>query len=216
MEPLKTMPLPAALLFTTPSCPHCPGVKQALGILAKEGLIASLEVVDLATHPERAQALGVRSVPWLRIGELPFEGAMSLGELCSWATRAATASGLKDYFFAMLKSGHRGKVEEAIRADPQRSVALVDLMRDPEASMAIRLGIGAVLEELQGSGSAAPMAPKLAEMLHDPEPRNRADAAHFLSLIGDTQALNILRGCLDHPDPDIREIAYDALSSPAA
>jgi len=209
------MPLPAALLFTTPTCPHCPGVKQALGILAQEGLIASMEVVDLAAHPERAQTLGVKSVPWFRIGELEFEGAMSLGELRTWALRAASASGLKDYFFEMLKSGRHGKVEDMIRTDPQRSIALVDLMRDPEASMAIRLGIGAVLEEFQGNANAAPMVPKLAEMLHDPEPRNRADAAHFLSLIRDEEALKILRDCLNDADPEVREIAYDALSNPA-
>ena len=210
------MSLPQALLFTTPTCPHCPGVKQALGILAKEGLIAAPEVVDIAAHPERAQALGVKSVPWFRIGELPFEGTMSLGELRTWALRAASAAGLKDYFFEMLKSGRRRQVEDLIRADPQRSVALVDLMRDPEASMAIRLGIGAVLEELQGSAIAAPMVPNLAEILRDPEPRNRADAAHFLSLIGDSEALKLLRGCLDDPDPEVREIAYDALSNPAS
>ena len=210
------MPLPDVLLFTTPACPHCPGVKQALGILAEERLIASLEVVDLVAHPERAQAMGVKSVPWFRIGELEFEGAMTLGELRTWAMRAASASGLKDYFFEMLKSGRRRKVEDMIRADPQRSVALVDLMREPEASMAIRLGIGAVLEEFQGSAIAAPMVPKLADMLHDPEPRNRADAAHFLSLIGDGEALKLLRDCLNDPDPEVREIAYDALSNPAA
>ncbi len=210
------MPFPDVLLFTAPACPHCPGVKQALGILAEEGLIASLEVVNLSAHPERAQAMGVKSVPWFRIGELEFEGAMSLGELRAWALRAASASGLKDYFFELLKSGRRGKVEDMIRADPQRSIALVDLMRDPEASMAIRLGIGAVLEEFQGSAIAAPMTPKLADMLHGPEPRNRADAAHFLSLIGDAEALKLLRDCLNHADPEVREIAYDALSNPAA
>ncbi|MEK6663673.1 MAG: HEAT repeat domain-containing protein [Pseudomonadota bacterium] len=209
-------PLPFALLFTTPDCPHCPGVKAGLSTLLQEGGIAALEVLDISSATERTQALGVKSVPWFRIGELEFEGAMSLGELRTWATRAASASGLKDYFFEMLKSGRRRKVEDMIRADPQRSIALVDLMRDPEASMAIRLGIGAVLEEFQGSAIAASMVPKLAEMLHDPEPRNRADAAHFLSLIGDAQARELLRGCLSAPDPEVREIAYDALSNPTA
>ncbi|MBI5752243.1 MAG: HEAT repeat domain-containing protein [Hydrogenophilales bacterium] len=210
------MHLPDVLLFTAPACPHCPGVKAALNTLLQEGAIASLEVVDTFTATERVQALGVKSVPWFRIGEFEFEGAMPLGELRAWAMRAASASGLKEYFFEMLKSGRRGKVEDMIRADPQRSVALVDLMRDPEASMAIRLGIGAILEEFQGSAIAAPMAPKLAGMLHDPEPRNRADAAHFLSLIGNGEALKILRDCLDDPDPEVREIAHDALSNPAA
>lgn len=208
--------LPLALLFTAPACPHCPGVKAALNTLLQEGVIASLEVVDTSNATERAQALGVKSVPWLMLGPLQFEGAMSLGELRAWAARAVSESGLKDYFFELLKSGRRGKVEDMIRADPQRSVALVDLMRDSEASMAIRLGIGAVLEEFQGSAIAAPMTPKLAEMLQDPEPRNRADAAHFLSLIGDGEALKLLHDCLDDPDSEVREIAYDALSNPAA
>lgn len=209
------MPLPAALLFATPTCPHCPGVKQALGVLIKEGLIASIEVIDLAAHPERAQAWGVKSVPWFRIGELQFEGAMSVGELRTWAVRAASDSPLKDYFFELLKSGRRAKVEAMIRADPQRSIVLVDLMRDPEASMAIRLGIGAMLEEFQGSIIATPMVPKLGEMLHGPDPRNRADAAHFLSLIGDGEALKLLHDCVAHPDSEVREIAYDALSKPS-
>lgn len=210
------MPLPTVLLFTTPACPHCPGVKQALGLLEKEGLIDTPEIIDLAAHPERAHALGVKSVPWFRIGELQFEGAMPLGEMRMWAKRAATPSGMKDYFFELLKSGRRSKVEDMIRAEPQRSIALANLMHDPEASMATRLGIGAVLEEFQGSAIAAPMIPKLAEILHDTEPRNRADAAHFLSLIGDAAARELLRGCLDDPDLAVREIASDTLSNPTA
>lgn len=209
------MPHPDVLLFTAPACPHCPGVKQALGMLATEGLIASLEVVDLAAHPERAQTLNVKSVPWFRIGEMEFEGAMTLGELRKWAVHATSEAGLKVYFFEMLKLGRRGKVEKMIRSNPQYSIALVDLMRDPDAGMAIRLGIGAVLEEFQGSANVAPMVPKLAEVLHEPVPRDRADAAHFLSLIGNSEALKLLRDCLNDPDPEVREIAYDALSNSA-
>lgn len=210
------MPLPSVILFTTPSCPHCPAVKQALAMLHQAGLIDAPEIIDLSKQPERGQALGVKSVPWFRIGELQFEGAMSIGEMRQWAARAATPSGMKDYFFELLKSGRRAQVEDMIRADPQRAIALVDLMRDPEASMAIRLGIGAVLEEFQGSALAAPMIPKLGEILRDTEPRDRADAAHFLSLIDDAAARELLRNCLDDADPAVREIAYDALSPPIA
>ena len=57
------------------------------------------------------------------------------------------------------------------------------------------------------------MTPKLAEILHDPNPRNRADAAHYLSLIGGVEAFRLLRECLNDPDAAVREIAYDALSN---
>ena len=200
-----------ALLFTAPGCPHCPGVKAALNTLLQEGAIASLEVVDASTEVERAQASGVKSVPWLILGLLQFEGVMALGELREWAGRAASADGIKAYFFEMLKTGRRAKVEQVIRDHPEHVAVLADLLLDPEASMAVRIGIGAVLEELQGSGATGAMTPRLAQILRDPEPRNRADAAHFLSLIGGAQAFRLLRDCLDDPDEAVREIAYDAL-----
>lgn len=200
-----------ALLFTTPGCPHCPSIKANLNTLLQEGLIASLEVVDAATESTRAQALGVQSVPWFRLGDLQFDGAMPLGELRLWAERAARADGVQAYFFEMLKSGKRAKVEQVIRQQPQQAALLGDLLRNPEASMAVRIGIGAVLEELQGSGLLDAMVPKLVQILQDQEPRNRADAAHFLSLIANAEALHALRACLEDTDVEVREIAQEAL-----
>ncbi len=190
-------------------------MKAALTVLQQEGLIAALEVLDATQHVERARQLDVKSVPWLRIGPLIFEGQMSVGELRMWVQQAAHPEGMKQYFFAMLKQGQRAKVERLIREDSQRSIALAELLADPDASMAVRIGIGAVLEEFHGSGLTDAMAPKLGEILRDPEPRNRADAAHFLSLIGSAQAHQMLRACLDDADAAVREIAYDALSSAA-
>ena len=206
---------PPALLFTAPACPHCPGMKAALTVLQQEGVIATLEIVDATLEVERARQLEVKSVPWLRIGRFEFEGQMRLGDLRAWAERAAQPEGMKRYFFEMLQRGQRVKVERLIREDGPRSLALAELLADPEASMAVRIGIGAVLEELQGSGMTTAMAPKLGEILRDPEPRNRADAAHFLSLVGGAQAARLLRDCLDDPDAAVREIAYDALSNAA-
>ncbi len=200
-----------ALLFTAPGCPHCPGVKQALAGLLEEGVIASLEVVDASVELERARQLGVRSVPWLRLGSFEFEGALEPAELRRWAELAAHPDGLKAYFFAMLKSGRRDKVEGVIRAEPAHAALLADLFLDPQAGMAVRLGIGAVLEEFAGSGLTAAMAPPLVAQLTTAGPRDRADIAHFLGLIGGGIATAALRACQDDPDPEVREIAREAL-----
>lgn len=206
--------LPAALLFTAPGCPHCPGVKRALTTLLAEGAIGALDVLDATVEVERAQSLDIKGVPWLRLGPFEFEGQLSLGELRHWADLAARPDGLKTYFFEMLKTGRRVKVEQSLREDPVRSVLLAELVTDPEAGMAVRLGIGAVLEELQGSGLAEPMVPLLARALADADPRNRADIAHFLSLIGGEASREALRSCLDDPDPEVREIAREVLMNP--
>jgi len=199
------------LLFTAPGCPHCPGIKANLNTLLQEGLIASLEVVDASAESSRAQELGVQNVPWFMLGALQFEGAMSLGELRLWAERAARTDGMRDYFYEMLKSGRRAKVEQLIRQQPQQAAVLGDLLLDPEASMAVRIGIGAVLEELQGTGLLDALVPKLVQILQGSEPRNRADAAHYLSLIANAAALDELRNYLEDTETEVREIALEAL-----
>ena len=118
---------------------------------------------------------------------------------------------MRDYFYEMLKSGRRAKVEQLIRQQPQQAAVLGDLLLDPEASMAVRIGIGAVLEELQGTGLLDALVPKLVQILQGSEPRNRADAAHYLSLIANAAALDELRNYLEDTETEVREIALEAL-----
>lgn len=200
-----------ALLFSTPGCPHCASVKAALNTLLHEGKIALLEIANASLETARAQALGVKSVPWFLLGALQFEGAMALGELRLWAERAARADGVKTYFYEMLKSGKRAKVEQMIRQQPAQAAILGELLRDSAASMAVRIGIGAVLEELHGSDLLGALVPNLVQILQDHEPRNRADAAHYLSLIATPAALEALRNYLDDADAEVRAVAQEAL-----
>ncbi|MHB1293188.1 MAG: HEAT repeat domain-containing protein [Sulfuricella sp.] len=203
--------IPDVLLLLAPGCPHCPAVLEGLNSLLKEGVIGRLEAVNVAIHPERAAELGVRTVPWARIGPFELEGARTLAELRRWAEQADSLDAMADYFFQMLTSGRRARVEEMARQEPSRLRALVRLMERPDTSMAVRLGIGAVLEELHGSGLAETMIPDLGALARNGDALARADACHFLSLIGGRQVAPWLRACLDDEDNEVREIAIEAL-----
>jgi thiol-disulfide isomerase/thioredoxin len=212
---MNTVPpptVPDALLLVSPGCPHCDGALQSLGHLVKEGVLGRLEVVNVAVHAERAAALGTRSVPWIRIGELEFDEALPEGELRNWAARAASPDGLASYFLHMLKNGRRGKVETMLRADPRRARFLVNLLENSDTSMAVRLGIGAVLEELQGSGVTDSMIPGLGVLATRGDQLTRADACHFLALIGGPNILPYLQACLEDEDEEVRAIAQEALA----
>ncbi len=204
---------PDALMLLAPGCPHCPGVLEGLSRLLKEGVIGRLEAVNVEVHPGRAQELGVRGVPWVRIGPYELEGAVTLDELRRWAEADESLDGLAAYFLDLLKTGRRAKVEALARQKPERLQALVQLLADPEASMAVRLGIGAVLEEFQGTPVGQAMVPGLGELTRHSDRLVRADACHFLSLIGGEEIRPIMEACLDDPDPEVREIAAETLEA---
>ena len=203
---------PDALLLVAPACPHCPAVLEGLAQLLKEGVIGSLEAVNLAVHPQRAQALGVKTVPWLRLGIFELEGAQSPAELRRWAEGAADPDTLAGYFRDLLISGRRQKVEDLLKREPDYFRALPRLLADPASSMAVRLGLGAVLEEFQGSGLAAVIIDDLGELTHHADALTRADACHFLSLIGGAATIPYLRACLADSDAVVREIAGETLA----
>jgi hypothetical protein len=200
-----------ALLFISSHCPHCPSVLAAMSELVKRGSIGRLEVVNLEVHPEAAAERGVRSVPWLRLGAFELAGTRTLGELETWAERAASAAGMADAFHDLLKGGDLRQVLTLIAAEPQRLAALLPIVGNPEASMNVRLGAGAALEEFAGRPALAALVPALGELSTHDDARVRADACHYLGLARSEAARPWLQARLQDEDADVREIARESL-----
>lgn len=210
------MSAPDALLLISTHCPHCPAMLSALADLVKQGIIGRLEAVNLEQHPEVGQALGVRSVPWVRLGKIELAGVHSKTELTDWASKAGSEAGMADYFHLLLKEGQLQRVVEAVHATPERLAALLPLLANPEASLNVRLGVGAVLEDFAGSPALAALTDRLGALAADADPRVRADACHVLGLSGASAARAWLEPCLQDPDADVREIAAESLEALAS
>ena len=161
MKPGLETTVPEALLLIAPGCPHCPVVLEGLSTLVKEGAVGRLEVINIAAQPERAQTLGVRTVPWARIGPFELEGLRSADELRRWAKQAHSGQGMAVYLDELLKQGQRRKVEEMVRDEPAYLGNLVELLGGQETSINTRIGIMATFEELEGSGLAGAVVNQL-------------------------------------------------------
>lgn len=206
------MPIPVdATLFLAPHCPHCPAMLQILGDLVKQGQLGRLEVVNVEVYPEAAQSLGIRSVPWVRIGPFDLAGMRTRAELLSWATRAGSGTGMADYFHTLLKEGELTKVLERIRTQPEWLEALLAIVANPEASINVRIGAGAVFEEMAGTDSLAALVEPLAALTDHHDARVRVDACHYLGLTQSRSAVVYLRARLEDDDADVREVAADSL-----
>jgi thiol-disulfide isomerase/thioredoxin len=202
---------PAALLLLSSSCPHCPAALQVLADLVKAGRLGRLEVVNVASHPERAAELGARSVPWMRIGPFELSGQRSRAELEQWVARAAAGEGMADYFHTLLKEGELARVRAAIAARPELLAELLPIVADPEAGINVRIGASAVFEGLAGSAALQALLPRLIELTAHADARVRADACFFLGLSRARAARAALVKCAADNDAAVREIATEAL-----
>jgi HEAT repeat protein len=210
------MPAPDALLLISTHCPHCPAMLSALADLVKQGTVGRLEVVNLEQRPEVGQTLGVRSVPWLRIGGVELAGVRSKAELADWAAKADSEAGMADYFHLLLKEGQLPRAQALIEADPTLLAAVLPIVDNVDASLNVRLRAGELLENFAGSDTLRALLPRLGELSQHADARVRADACHYLGLTGDAQAKSWLDSRLGDDDADVREIAAESLDSLAS
>lgn len=205
-----------ALLFISSHCPHCPAVLAVLSELLKRGVIGRFEAVNIETHPEAAAELGVRSVPWLKLGPFELAGARTVGELEIWAQRAASPESMDDAFHDLLKSGDLAQVLTLLAAEPARLADLLPIVGNPEASINVRLGAGVAFEEYAGSPALRALVPALGALSAHADARVRADACHYLGLSAAAAARPWLEARLEDDDADVREIVREGLDDALA
>lgn len=204
---------PDALLLVANGCPHCPTVREGLSELARAEKIGKLEVVNINERPEVAESLGVRSVPWIQLGPFELEGLHSPAELRHWAEKASSPHGIADYYSELFKTGQLAKVIAHIRKEDSRLSTLVDLLSDPDTELQVRIGIGAVMEEFEGTRLLKSMTGRLGKLTLAVDNTIRSDACHYLGLTHSARAIPYLETCLDDPDAEVREIASESLES---
>ena len=209
---MPATPAADALLLLSTSCAHCAAVLASLAGLVKSGSLARLEVVNIAQCPEVAKALGVRSVPWLRIGDFELPGLRGEAELRAWAQRAASGAGMADYFEELLKHGELALVRAQLQRRPELLSALLPLVANAASDINARIGAGAIFEAQSGSAALRSVIPQLAALARDADARVRADACFYLGLSRSEAARSALEECLGDSATEVREIAGEALA----
>jgi thioredoxin-like negative regulator of GroEL len=202
---------PDALLLLGTRCPHCPTVLNALSAMVKAGVIGTLRAVNIEQRPDIAQELGVRSVPWVRIGPFELEGLRPESELRDWAEKAGTTAGLGSWLEELLSTGKITRALALVQSEPDALEALLQLFTNPETQLNTRIGISAIMEDLAGTDRLRELVGRLGELTRHEEARIRGDACHYLELAGDPAAIAYLKPRLEDADTEVREVAREAL-----
>ncbi len=201
------------MLLVGPGCAHCASMLDSLSKLVKDGHIGRLEVVNIVNHPEVAERVGTRSVPWTLIGKFELAGAYTVSELSHWTELAMQDSGLAEYYSHLLNTGQLPKVNKMIREKPDSLRNLVTLLSQEDASIGVRIGISAVLEDLQGTDQLNSIIPELSALTRSELPHARADACHYLGLTDNPDVIPVVRKLFNDDSTEVQEVAKETLEA---
>jgi hypothetical protein len=202
---------PDAKLLIAPGCAHCPTVLQNLATLLKENSLGKLEVINIHQHPEIAQQLNVRSVPWLQLGEFTLSGSHSLNELRNYIEFINSPDGISEYIDYQLSEGQLSTLMNEIKHHPHWLASVIQLLTDDNTSMQTRLGIDSLIESLTGSDILKEYTDELGQLSKDVHVSRLADIIHYLGLTHSEKAIEFINSHCSHENPDIRETCQDAL-----
>jgi len=205
----------SVLMLMGQQCSFCGPMMQQLTALMKSGLIAELRIVNIEQSPQLAKELGVRSVPWLRVGPFSLQGMRSKAELEDWLQRAADFSkggeAARAYFEEVLAEGNIRLAEQLIAEYPQAMSGVIALLADADAKINVRLGVGVLMEQMAAEQAFEPYIPQLAGYLSHADARVRGDACHYLSLTGRPELVPEIEKLLQDDSEEVREIAQESL-----
>lgn len=203
-------PVHSVLLVAT-GCAFCPQVHAGLEALLQQGRIASLEVINIAEYPGRAEQYGVRSVPWFTLNELEFDGVYTAAELAQWVDKAARSNAVTEYLDHLLGDGQLPKAEHYLHRHPEHLAALLPLFAEEGRRINVRIGVGALLEGLSVTTDLSALVEPLGRLTRHAQVSTRMDACHYLSLTRSAAAMSYLQAALQDDNAEVRETARESL-----
>jgi len=201
----------AALFLIGPDCPHCAAELDVLTGLVKTGELSQLQLINVAVEPKFATDLGVRSVPWLKLGVFELEGAQTAKQIMHWIALANSPTGITDYVEFLLVNGNLTKAIKLMHENTTYIEQLISLAGSTVLDMKVQLGISAVMEEFEGTVTLKNSINKIAELANHLNSQVRTQAAHFLSLTKCKDAIPYLNTLSKDKNSEVREVAEEGL-----
>ncbi len=199
------------LMLVGTHCSFCGPMLKIVSEMVKQGDFATLRVVNIEQDQTLASELGVRSVPWLRIGPFELAGVRNKEEIKLWLDRAASDDGITLYFEEILAEGNVSTAIKFVKRFPESLESVIDLVMDAEGKINVRLGAGVIIEEMAESNAFKVVIPRLVDALSDKDARVRGDACHYLSLTKNPQYLSLIEPLLSDVSEEVKEIAQDSI-----
>ncbi len=201
------------LVLISDSCPRCPLVVVAAGMLACADRSILTCIADVMQFQEFVKEYKILSVPATVLDrQIVVTGAVTAERIMELVRSRGTPKFEVERVLSLIERKNVAEAAASLASDAGRSVIL-DLLQAVEFSK--RLSALVVVEKaLENKPDLVrAMVPSLLLMLSHEDARIRGDIADLLGKVGDPEVIPHLEPLTRDPDPDVAEAAADAIEN---
>lgn len=202
-----------AQLFIASGCTHCQAVMTIFLDLLKQGELAQLEISNLTAVPALAERYQIKSVPWFKLGVVQASGAHEPAEIRMLLNMSQQSDAQSQYYGYLFQNGKMQTVLENVVSKPETLTDMTQLLFGETSKFVERIGIGAVIESLEGELILEQIIPDLARLSSAADHKDRVDAAYYLGLTHSVLAQPILNTLLKDGHLEVKQEAIEALEN---
>ncbi len=198
-------------LFVSPSCTHCPNVVRHVASLAIAHPLVDLHIVEAERNEERARDYGIRSVPATVINrEIVEIGLVPKERIISLLTTRGSIFYIQEHIRTLINSGKADHAADIVIAHQDPRILVPLLQRVPFSE---RIGLLVAMEEAlhRDPRCLDSIVDDLVSLLSLENRQLKGDIAYMLGKISHVAARAALERLLDDGDPEVVEIAREAL-----
>jgi len=200
-------------VFITSSCPNCPHAVRAANRLALLGRNVTVTVIDVEAFPRLGERYKIRSVPMIVIdGELLINHVIPVQELVSKILSRGSNAYKEEAFRSLVDTGNIDAAAKRL-LDGGCEGFFLATWRKSSLSLRIALQMTAAEAMERDPNIFDGIVPGLIAELDSDDVALKGDTADLLGMIGHPAAKEPLQALLRDDNPDIVEIAQDALEN---
>jgi hypothetical protein len=201
-------------VFISSECPNCPNAVRAANALTFFNDKITSTIIDVEQFPKLAKQYNIKSVPMIVIDDgLLINQVIPSAQLAEKIIDRGEQDYKKEHFLSLCSTGNFDKAAQLIWASSIYTDFLYSAWKKSTMSSRMELMLVAQQTLTQNTKIFDKIVPNLISLLSSKDISLKGDTIDLLSQIGHADAIVPIKALLNDTNPDIVEIAEDALDS---
>jgi len=199
-------------VYVTSRCPHCPHAVRAANTLALQCKNISVSIIDIEQFPENSKKYSIQSIPVTVIDHRHIiNNVVSETVLARHILTRGTEENDKMVFLSQINSGNIDLAFKNIVNNDQNIKHFISAWRN--STLTLRMGLLLLSEQIIDHKKELlyTIVPDLIGILSSDNVPLRGDTVDLLTQIGHKDSIEPIKKLLHDPNPDIAELAKDAI-----